>query len=78
MVMDEPTEGIWPNIVAEIALLIRSLIGELALSVLLVEQRLFFASKVGDTFVVLDRGRCVAKGEMSQLSDELVTQYLTV
>ena len=78
LILDEPTEGIQPNIVAEIALLIRSLIDELALSVLLVEQRLSFARKVGDSFVVLDRGRCVAKGEMRQLSDELVTQYLTV
>ena len=34
--------------------------------------------RLGDTFFVIDRGRCVAKGEMSELSDELVKQYLSV
>lgn len=78
LILDEPTEGIQPNIVSLIGNIIRKLIDEIGLSVLLVEQKLAFARRVGDNFVVLDRGRTVASGEMDQLSDDLVKQYLTV
>ena len=78
LILDEPTEGIQPNIVAEIGDIIRRLIDEIGLTVLLVEQKLPFARRVGDNFVILDRGRAVAQGEMSALDDELIKQYLTV
>ena len=48
MILDEPTEAVRPIIVAEIALLMRSLNDELGLRVLLVEQRLSCARKVGE------------------------------
>ena len=51
---------------------------ELGLTVLLVEQKLPFARKVGDVFTLLDRGRNVAAGSMDQLDDTLVSKYLTV
>lgn len=78
LILDEPTEGIQPNIVQEIADIILKLNRELGLTVLLVEQKLPFARKVGDAFCILDRGRAVASGKMNQLSDDLVKQYLTV
>ncbi len=78
LILDEPTEGIQPNIVAEIGEIIRRLIDEVGLTVLLVEQKLPFARRVGDTFVILDRGRGVAHGNMSKLNEEQITQYLTV
>lgn len=78
LILDEPTEGIQPNIVQEIADIIRKLNNEFGLTVLLVEQKLPFARKVGDAFCILDRGRAVASGEMSSLNQELVNQYLTV
>lgn len=78
LILDEPTEGIQPNIVQEIADIIRKLNRELGLTVLLVEQKLPFARKVGDAFCILDRGRAVASGKMDQLNDDLVKQYLTV
>ena len=78
LVLDEPTEGIQPNIVAEIGVLIRRLIDDLSLTILLVEQKLPFARRVGDQFVILDRGRRVAHGTMPSLDDELVARYLTV
>jgi urea transport system ATP-binding protein len=78
LILDEPTEGIQPNIVAEIGDIIRRLIDEIGLSVLLVEQKLPFARRVGDNFVILDRGRGVATGAMPELNDELIKQYLTV
>ncbi|MBV7296507.1 urea ABC transporter ATP-binding subunit UrtE [Enterovibrio paralichthyis] len=78
LLLDEPTEGIQPNIVQEIGDIICQLNRELGLTVILVEQKLPFARKVGDRFVLLDRGRNVASGEMDDLSDDLIRQYLTV
>jgi urea transport system ATP-binding protein len=78
LILDEPTEGIQPNIVAEIGSIVRRLNQDLGLTVLLVEQKLPFARKVADRFCLLDRGRAVAAGDMAQMSDELIQQYLTV
>ncbi len=78
LVLDEPTEGIQPNIVHEIGDIIRKLNREIGLTVLLVEQKLPFARRVGDRFAILDRGRSVAHGAMEDLNDELVKEYLTV
>ena len=78
LILDEPTEGIQPNIVHEIGDIIRRLIDELGLTVILVEQKLPFARRVADRFVILDRGRLMATGAMPELDDELVKQYLVV
>ena len=78
LILDEPTEGIQPNIVAEIGDIIRKLNQDVGLTVLLVEQKLPFARKVGDRFCILDRGRDVAAGAMHELTEELIQQYLTV
>lgn len=78
LILDEPTEGIQPNIVAEIGDIIRRLNKDIGLTVLLVEQKLPFARRVGDRFCILDRGRQVAEGEMAQLDAGLVQRYLTV
>jgi urea transport system ATP-binding protein len=78
LILDEPTEGIQPNIVHEIGDIIRRLIAELGLTVILVEQKLPFARRVGDRFLILDRGRLKATGAIDELSDDLVREYLTV
>ena len=78
LMLDEPTEGIQPNIVAEIGSIVRRLNQEMGLTVLLVEQKLPFARKVADRFCLLDRGRAVAAGEMAEMNDDLIQQYLTV
>lgn len=78
LILDEPTEGIQPNIVQEIGDIIGKLNQELGLTVLLVEQKLPFARRVGDHFCILDRGRSVAHGSIGDLDDNLVRQYLTV
>jgi len=78
LILDEPTEGIQPNIVHEIGDIIRKLNEEIGLTVLLVEQKLPFARRVADRFCILDRGRHVAAGEINELNDDLVKQYLTV
>ncbi len=78
LILDEPPEGIQPNIVAEIGDIIRKLNKETGLTVLLVEQKLPFARKVGDRFCLLDRGKNVATGSMSELGEDLIRTYLTV
>ncbi|MCG9632724.1 urea ABC transporter ATP-binding subunit UrtE [Vibrio sp. Isolate30] len=78
LILDEPTEGIQPNIVQEIGDIIRMLNEQMGLTVLLVEQKLPFARKVGDRFCILDRGRHVAEGEMEALDEKLIKEYLTV
>jgi len=78
LILDEPTEGIQPNVVAEIGDVIRKLNREIGLTVLLVEQKLPFVRKVADRFYILDRGRRVADGTIDDLSDQLVKEYLTV
>ncbi len=78
LILDEPTEGIQPNVVHEIGDIIRKLNREAGLTVLLVEQKLPFARKVADRFCILDRGRQVASGAMEQLDDSIIQQYLTV
>lgn len=78
LILDEPGEGIQPNIVAQIGEVIRKLIEEDGLTVLLVEQKLPFARKYADRFAIIDRGRRMAEGEIGELSDELIKKYLTV
>lgn len=78
LILDEPTEGIQPNIVQQIGDIIQKLNQEEKLTVLLVEQKLPFARRVGKEFVILDRGRRVANGAMADLNDDLVHRYLTV
>ena len=78
LILDEPTEGIQPNIVQEIGDILRRLNRESGLTLLLVEQKLPFARKVGDRFAILDRGRSMASGAMADLNETLVKEYLTV
>ncbi len=78
LILDEPGEGIQPNIVAQIGEVIRRLIAEDGLSVLLVEQKLPFARRYADRFVILDRGRPRAGGRIDELSDALIKEHLTV
>jgi urea transport system ATP-binding protein len=78
LILDEPTEGIQPNIVAEIGELIVRMCKELGMSVLLVEQKLPIVHKVAEDFAILEKGRLVAGGELSGLTPELVARYLVV
>ncbi|MFT6463773.1 MAG: urea transport system ATP-binding protein [Halopseudomonas sp.] len=78
LILDEPTEGIQPNIVRDIGDVIRKLNNDMGLTVLLVEQKLPFARRTADDFFIMERGRVVADGPITDLSDELVQQYLTV
>lgn len=78
LLLDEPTEGIQPNVVQAIGDIILRLNKEIGLTVLLVEQKLPFARRIGDHFAIMDRGHIVAGGDINELNDDLVSQYLSV
>jgi urea transport system ATP-binding protein len=78
LILDEPTEGIQPNIVHEIGDIILKLNEEAGLTVLLVEQKLPFARRVASHFRILEKGRCVAGGPIGELTDDLVRVHLSV
>tara|TARA_B000000460_G_C21252648_1_gene279797 strand:- start:12 stop:506 length:495 start_codon:yes stop_codon:yes gene_type:complete len=78
LVLDEPTEGIQPNIIQQIGEILRSLVEERGMTVVLVEQYLDFVKEFGHNFYVLNRGRVVAEGETSELSDEIISKHLSV
>jgi len=78
LILDEPTEGIQPNIVHEIGDILLKLNQEEGLTVLLVEQKLPFARRVASEFCVLDKGRRVAAGAIGELTDDVVRAHLSV
>ena len=78
MLLDEPTEGIQPNVVMEIADILKKIAEETGITIAVVEQNLKFARKIADSFAILQKGTVVATGKMEELSEELVKRYLSV
>lgn len=78
LILDEPTEGIQPNVVRDIGDVIRKLNREMGLTVLLVEQKLPFARRVADDFFIMEKGSVVATGPITDLNDDLIQRYLSV
>ena len=78
LLLDEPCEGIQPNIVQLIGRTLERLRDELGMTVLLVEQKLPFARAVADDFAIMERGTIVAGGAIGALGDQLVERYLAV
>jgi urea transport system ATP-binding protein len=78
LILDEPTEGIQPNIIDQIGETLMTIRNEGKISILLVEQYLDFCRTVADLFYVMDRGSIVAEGAMANLNEEIVRKYLTV
>jgi len=78
LLLDEPTEGIQPNIIQEIGEVLRKIVRERGMTVVLVEQYLDFVKEFGQRFYVLNRGRVVADGETSTLTNDLTRKYLSI
>ena len=78
LVLDEPTEGIQPNLVHQIGDILLALNRETGITVLLVEQQLRFARRVASDFWILEKGRCVAGGPIGELTDQLARDHLSV
>ena len=78
ILLDEPTEGIQPNIVEQIEDVIIRLNREHGITVILVEQNVAFARRASTRFVFLEKGHVVASGDVAELSDDLVQRHMAV
>ena len=77
LLLDEPTEGIQPSIILDIERAVKRIIEETGISVLLVEQHLHFV-KQSSFYYAMQRGGIVSSGPTSQLSDDIIEEFLTV
>jgi urea transport system ATP-binding protein len=78
LILDEPNEGIQPNIVQLIRDVLLKLNKEQDMTIVLVEQKLPFARAVGEEFHLMEKGCVIASGPMAELTNDLVSQYLSV
>lgn len=78
LILDEPTEGIQPNIAEQIQETIRTLNKDMGLTVFLIEQHVEFARSVADNFIIMDKGNIVENGDISRLSDNIIHRYLMI
>ncbi len=77
LVLDEPTEGIQPSIILEIEAAVKRIIAATGISVLLVEQHLHFVRQA-DRYYAMQKGGIVASGSTSELSQEIIQEFLAV
>ncbi len=78
LMLDEPTEGIQPNVIDMIGETLLKIKQEGRVSILLVEQYVDFCQSVGDSFYIMDRGSIVAEGNIDELKDDTIKQHLAV
>ncbi len=78
LILDEPTEGIQPNIVSDIANILNRYQKEKGVPLIVVEQNLRFARKLGERFLIIQKGCVVKAGSIAELTDEVSEQYLSV
>ena len=78
LLLDEPTEGIQPNVIAEIATILDLIRKEMGVTLVIVEQNLKFAKKIADKYVIIQKGKIVSRGNMDQLQEETINKYLAV
>lgn len=78
LLLDEPTEGLQPSIVAEIQEIIKRIHSERGCKILLVEQNLEFVREVTQQFALMENGQIFVQGEVGELTQELVARYLSV
>jgi urea transport system ATP-binding protein len=78
LLLDEPTEGIQPSIIQQIEEVIVRIKAQGQVTILLVEQYLAFAWRLADAFYMMEKGSIVARGDIAELTEDVVKQYLTV
>ena len=77
LLLDEPTEGIQPNVVADIETAVRRIMARTGVSVLLVEQHLHFVRQA-HTYYAMQKGGIVASGPTGDLSQAVINRFLSV
>ena len=78
LILDEPTEGIQPNIIQRIGEVLTQLVTDRGMTVVLVEQYVGFVREFGHCFYIMNRGQVVTEGSTTDLTADLVHQHLSV
>lgn len=78
LILDEPTEGIQPSIIKELAVTLTELRRERKFAIIVSEQVLSFALDVADRFLVMDRGEIVHERVKEEVDIEVMRSFLTV
>jgi urea transport system ATP-binding protein len=78
LILDEPTEGIQPNVIKQIGAVLRHLVEKSGMTVLMIEQYVDFVKEVSHQFCVMNRGTVVAHGPTVDLSNDIIQEYLHV
>jgi len=78
LLLDEPTEGIQPNVVQQIEVALRRVRRELGVTVMIVEQYLDFAWSFADHYCVMQRGRIVRQGSTAGESAAEVAHLVNI
>jgi urea transport system ATP-binding protein len=78
LILDEPTEGIQPSVIKDIARVIRHLSRDRGMAVVLVEQYYDFARELADRIAVMVRGEVAMAGAAGELDEAAVRKLLTV
>lgn len=78
LLLDEPTEGIQPNIIQQIGEVIRHLRTTSGMAIILVEQYFDFAYDLADRFIALRRGEVLINGARKDVTREELLQAVTV
>lgn len=78
LLLDEPTEGIQPNVIAEIGTTLDTIRKEMNLTLIVVEQNIKFLKKLADNYVIIQKGQVVSRGTMEELSEETINKYLAI
>ncbi len=78
LLLDEPTEGIQPNVVSEIAEILNRVHRNLNVGIILVEQNMNFAFRICDSYLLMQKGAIVSKGKKEELTDDIVKKYLAI
>ncbi len=79
LLLDEPSEGVQPNIVQELGVFLRGLVDRHDIAVLIVEQNLELVHQTADRFDIMVKGRIVHSGANSELDDQgMLQRFLSV
>ncbi|MEQ3692435.1 MAG: urea ABC transporter ATP-binding subunit UrtE [Alcanivorax sp.] len=78
LLLDEPTEGIQPSIIKEMARTLKKIRDKRGLSIMVSEQVLSFALDVADRILVIEKGKIVLDVPVAEADQETISKYLSV
>ena len=78
LLLDEPTEGIQPSIIKELAQVLKRIRDDRGLSILVSEQVLSFVMDASDRIMVIENGRIVHEDNRDDVNEDTIVKYLSV